>query len=67
MMRVTVLAVRRGQLLAQGAAGSAATLGRSPSGERKDYKTAKRVGGAPKDPPETAEVTRLSDTHSILR
>jgi hypothetical protein len=31
---------------------------------RADYKPAERVGGAPKDPPETAEVTRLNDTSS---
>jgi hypothetical protein len=57
------IAVRRGQLLPQGAARSAATLERSPSRTRADYKPAERVGGAPKDPPETAEVTRLSDTN----
>ena len=27
-----------------------------------NYRPAERVGGPPKDPPETAEVTRLSDT-----
>jgi hypothetical protein len=31
---------------ARTAPGTTTTLGRSPSGERKDYKTAKRVGGA---------------------
>jgi hypothetical protein len=31
-----------------------------------DYKPAERVGGAPQDPPETAEVTRLSDTFKNL-
>ena len=45
------------QLLAQGAARSAVTLGRSPSRTRMDHETAKRVGGAPEGPPETAEVT----------
>jgi hypothetical protein len=50
------IAVRRGQLLPQGAARSAATLERSPSRTRAGYKPAERVGGAPKDPPETAEV-----------
>ena len=49
-------------LLPQGAARSASTLGRSPTRTRTSYKPAEQVGGVPRAPPETAEVTRLSDT-----